>query len=205
LDAKLQIADGEAENILVGSTDEQTQRTMELYQLNKTIKKEEDLPIDYLNSTSNGVVWGEGASFFVVGKDKTESTYAQLKDIHIVNTLELDKIYSFIEDFLSKNNLSQEDIDAVILGFSGDAKSDVYYNKAAELFTGSSLLYYKHLSGEFNTASGFSTFIACHILKNQEIPEVMMISDLKKQTIENVLLYNHLGGNDHSLVLLGKA
>jgi hypothetical protein len=30
LDAKLQINDGEAENVLVGSTDEQTDRTMEL-------------------------------------------------------------------------------------------------------------------------------------------------------------------------------
>lgn len=205
LDAKLQIADGEAENVLAGSTDEQTERTMELYKLNKTIKKEENLPVDYLNSTTDGVVWGEGASFFVLGKNKTESTYAQLKDIHIVNALELEETQKFIEDFLSKNNLSAQDIDAVILGFSGDATSDVYYKKAAELFTDSSLLYYKHLSGEFNTASGFSTFIACHILKNQEIPDVMMINDLKKQEIRNILLYNHLGGNDHSLVLLGKA
>jgi hypothetical protein len=52
LDAKLQINDGEAENVLVGSTDEQTDRTMELYCLNNTIKKETDLPADYLNSTT---------------------------------------------------------------------------------------------------------------------------------------------------------
>ncbi len=32
----------------------------------------------------------------------------------------------------------------------------------------------------------------------------MMINDLKKEEIKNILLYNHLGGNDHSLVLLGK-
>lgn len=204
LDAKLQITDGEAENILAGSTDEQTERTMELYKLNKTIKKEENLPINYLNSTTDGVVWGEGASFFVLGKDKTGSSYAQLKDIQIVNTLELEETQKFIEDFLSKNNLSAQDIDAVMLGFSGDATSDIYYKKAAELLTDSSLLYYKHLSGEFNTASGFSTFMACHILKNQEIPDVMMINDLKKQEIRNILLYNHLGGNDHSLVLLGR-
>jgi len=205
LDAKLQIADGEAENVLVGSTDEQTERTMELYKLNKTIKKEEDLPVDYLNSETHGVVWGEGASFFVLGKEKSKNTYTQLKDIQIVNTLDLEETKQSIEEFLSKNNLTNTNIDAVILGFSGDAESDGYYKKAMELFVDSSFLYYKHLSGEFNTASGFSIFMACHILKNQEIPEVMMINDLKKQAIENVLLYNHLGGNDHSLVLLGKA
>jgi len=205
LDAKLQINDDEAENVLVGSTDEQTDRTMELYQLNKTIKKEENLPVDYLNSTTDGVIWGEGASFFVLGKDKTENSYAQLKDIQISSRLDLEETPKFIEDFLVKTQLTANDIDAVILGFSGDAQSDVYYTKTMDLFQNSALLYYKHLSGEFNTASGFSTFMACHILKNQEIPEVMRINDLKKEEIKTILLYNHLGGNDHSLVLLGKA
>ena len=205
MDAKLQINDGETDNVLVGSTDEQTDRTMELYKLNNTIKKEENFPVDYINSKTEGVIWGEGASFFVLGKDKTENSYAQLKDIQLSNKLDLKEIQQFIEDFLSKNNLKNDEIDAVILGFSGDKRSDAYYTKAMDLFSNSSLLYYKHLSGEFNTASGFSTFMACHILKNQEIPEVMMISDLKKKEIKNILLYNHLGGNDHSLVLLEKA
>ncbi|MCJ7933665.1 MAG: beta-ketoacyl synthase chain length factor [Chryseobacterium sp.] len=205
LDAQLQINDGEAENILVGSTDEQTNRTMELYRLNSTIKKETDLPADYLHSATNGVIWGEGASFFVVGKDKTDNSYAQLKDIRIINTLEVHETHNFIHDFLTKNNLSVHDIDAVILGFSGDAGSDRYYTQAMDLFPDSALLYYKHLSGEFNTASGFSTFMACHILKDQHIPDVMMINHKKKEEVKNILLYNHLAGSDHSLIILGKA
>lgn len=205
LDAKLQIIDGEADNVLVGSTDEQTHRTMELYQLNKTIKKEEDLPVNYLHSSTDGVVWGEGASFFMVGKNKTENSFALLKDIQLINRLEMEETHRFIEKFLAKNNLTSNDIDAVILGFSGDVKSDAYYTKAMEVFESSALLYYKHLSGEFNTASGFATFMACHILKNQEIPEVMRINTAKKKDIKNILLYNHLLGNDHSLVLLEKA
>lgn len=205
LDAKLQINDGEAGNVLVGSTDEQTDRTMELYQLNNTIKKEENLPVNYLNSDTKGVIWGEGASFFVVGKEKTESSYAKLTDIKITNQLDLNETPGFIQDFLTQNNLSAQDIDAVILGFSGDADSDIYYKKATDLFSDSSLLYYKHLSGEFNTASGFSTFMACHILKEQHIPEVMMINTEKKEEVKNILLYNHLAGHDHSLVLLERA
>lgn len=202
LDAKLQITDGEAEHVLVGSTDEQTERTMGLYELNKTIKKQEDLPVDYLHSATNGVVWGEGASFFVLSKDKKDSSYALLKDIKITNCLDLEETQSFIEGFLVKNNLTFNEVDAVILGFSGDAESDVYYTEAVNLFTDSALLYYKHLSGEFNTASGFSTFMSCQILKKQEIPEVMRINGVKKEEVKNILLYNHLSGNDHSLVLL---
>ena len=205
LDGKLQILDEEAENVLVGSTDEQTDRTLELFKLSGAIKKEENLPVNYLNSTTKGVIWGEGSSFFVLGKEKSTTSYAQLTDVQIINNLEPEEIKKFIEDFLVKNKLKNEDIDAVILGFSGDSKSDVYYKNASELFQNSSLLYYKHLSGEFNTASGFSTFMACHILKNQMIPEVMMINDVKKEGIKTILLYNHFGGKDHSLVLLEKA
>lgn len=205
LDAKLQIIDEEAENVLVGSTDEQTERTMELYQLHNIIKKSEDLPFDPLKSNTKGVMWGEGSSFFVLGKNKTENSYAQIKDIQIINKLKPLEVQRFIEDFLSKNNLTSKDIDVVILGFSGDQESDHYYTAAIDVFPESALLYYKHLSGEFNTASGFSTFMACQILKNQEIPEVMKIQPVEKNNIKNVLLYNHLMGDDHSLVLLERA
>lgn len=204
LDAKIQIEDEEAENILVGSTDEQSPRTMELFKLNNTFKKEEELPISILDSKTEGVLWGEGASFFVLGKDKTEKSYAQLKDIQIINKLNLDETENFIKDFLAKNNLTNNEIDAVILGYSGDAPSDEYYKKAAAIFPNSAHLYYKHLSGEYNTASGFSTFMACHILKNQNIPEIMRINNVKKENIKNILLYNQLFGEDQSLVLLEK-
>jgi hypothetical protein len=70
------------------------------------------------------------------------------------------------------------------------------------LLPGSALLYYKHLSGEFNTASGFSTFMAC-IFKEQKIPGDD--DNAKKEEVKNVLLYNHLAGSDHSLVLLERA
>ena len=204
LDAKLQLQDDEAENVLVGSTDEQTERTMELYKLHHIIKKAEDLPFDILDSNTKGVMWGEGSCFFVLGKTQKESSYAQLKDIQIINKLDQEDTQNFINVFLIKNNLKAEDVDAVILGFSGDSESDRYYTKATEVFPESALLYYKHLSGEFNTASGFSTFMACHILKNQHIPEVMKIRKIKKEGIKNILLYNHLLGDDHSLVLLGE-
>lgn len=205
LDARLQILDGEAENVLAGSTDEENERTIELHCLNKNIKKQEHLPADFLHSATEGVIWGEGASFFVLGKDKTDTSYARLTDIHIANRLETEETEDFINGFLLKNSFSIHDIDAVILGFSGDAKSDIYYEKTAALFQDSILLYYKHLSGEFNTASGFSNFMACHILKGQEIPDIMRINEIKKNEIKNIVLYNHLGGKDHSLVLLEKA
>ncbi|MBW8358934.1 MAG: beta-ketoacyl synthase chain length factor [Weeksellaceae bacterium] len=206
LDAKLQLEHEEAKAVLVGATDEKSPRTMELYQLNGTIKKEADLPADVLNSTSDGVVWGEGSSFFVLGSEKSESTCAQLEAVTFINMLEESEVSDFISEFLLTNNLNSSDVDAVLLGFSGDLKSDGYYKASLPLFENSCQLYFKHLSGEFNTASGFAFFLANQILKRQEVPEVMKINkDFKKNPIRNILIYNHLHGEDHSLTLLKKA
>ncbi len=206
LDAKLQIEHDGATTILVGATDEKAARTMELYQLNGTIKKETDLPADYLDSSTSGVVWGEGSSFFIISSEKSENTSAQLQAVTFINKLEEDGVSSFISEFLAKNNLKTTDIDAVLLGFSGDARTDGFYKTAGELFQHANQLYFKHLSGEFNTASGFAFFIANQILKRQEIPEVMKINrNSRKDSIRNILIYNHLHGEDHSLTLLKKA
>lgn len=202
LDAKLQIEDGEAQNILVGAVDEQTKRTLELYELAGIIKNEEILPDNFLQSNSKGVIWGEGAAFFVVGEDKTEHSYAKIADIKITNRIEKAETLSFIESFLEKNNLKPQDIDAVILGNNGDQDSDEYYREASKIFNDSSLMYYKHLSGEFNTSSGFSTFLACNILKNQEIPSILKMNGIERKEINNILIYNHLLGEDHSVILL---
>lgn len=204
VDAKLQLENEDAENILVGATDEKAARTMELYQLNGTIKKEADLPVNYLNSDTDGVVWGEGSAFFVLSNQQNENAYAELADVTFINKLETSEIQEFTESFLEKNGLKNSEIDVILLGFSGDAASDQYYKKLLPSFADSCQVYFKHLSGEFNTASGFAFFIANQILKTQEIPELLKINGVLKEDIKNVLIYNHLNGEDHSLTLLKK-
>lgn len=205
LDAKLQLENGEAKSVLVGATDETAQRTAELYQLVNIIKKQENMPFDFLNSDTKGVFWGEGSSFFVVENEKKENSYAQIQDIFISNRLELNEISKSAEEFLVKNNLKTSDIDAVILGFSGDAESDVYHKELQNYFAENQQLYTKHLSGEFNTSNGFALFLASHILKNQRIPDIAKINEKEEKPINNLLIYNNFLGKDHSFLLLKKA
>lgn len=204
LDAKLQIEMDGKKNILVGSADETAERTAELYQLAHIIKNPKDIPFDILNSESKGVAWGEGASFFVLSGEKNAESYAELKDIFLQNRIEKSEIQDKVKSFLFKNNLSTNDIDAVMLGFGGDAESDLYYKELQQLFPETQQLYFKHLSGDFNTASGFAFFIAAHILKKQELPEVMKINVIKTEKIGNILIYNNFLGNDHCFTLLKK-
>lgn len=204
LDAKLQLQFEDKKNILVGAADETAQRTAELYQIAGFIKKQEDFPFDFLNSNSKGSFWGEGSAFFVLGTEKQESTYAELADVSLINSIETENLNAFCNAFLQKNGLKTDDIDAIMLGFSGDETADNYHRTLQQNFPNSAQLYYKHLSGEYNTASGFGLFLATHILKNQTIPVIININHKEKSEIKTILLYNNFMGKDHSFILLKK-
>ncbi len=204
LDAKLQLENDEATTILVGGIDETSEHTLSLYKLINIIKKQEDQPYKLLTSNSKGIVFSEGANFFVLDRQQQESSYASIENICIFNALGVDEIENFIVQFLVSSNLEIEDIDLVVLGNNGDIQYDNYYDVATTLFKEIPQVFYKHVSGEFNTASAFGLWVASKILKTQEIPEVIRMNSNVRKNYKYLLLYNQYRGRDHSLILLKK-
>lgn len=201
-DAKLQLESDEENSILIGGVDEMSEHTLELFKIACLIKKEEDKPYEVLHPTSVGIVQGEGAAFFVIESQQKENSYAQVVDVEIRNVLSLDKVEDFILSFLSENKLEVSDIDAILLGNNGDVNYDSFYESPKELFNNTQQLYYKHLTGEFNTASSVGLSVASQIIKNQHIEEIFKMNDIQTSGINTVLIYNQYRGIDHSLVLL---
>ncbi|RAR71532.1 beta-ketoacyl synthase N-terminal-like domain-containing protein [Flavobacterium aciduliphilum] len=204
LDAKLQLETSEANAILVGGIDETTQHTLDLYRLVNFIKNEKDQPFSVLNSNSKGVVFSEGSNFFVLENQQKTSSYATLEAINFFNELKISEVGEFICSFLDSNGIKIETIDAIVLGNNGDTQFDDYYTIASTLFSKTPQVYYKHLSGEYNTASSFGFWVASKILKNQLIPSAVKMNDLTKDNYTYVLLYNQYRGKDHSLILIKK-
>lgn len=205
LDAKMQIEENEANSILVGGIDETGDYTISLFKLAGRVKDESNLPNDILNSTSTGAIYGEGAAFFVLENEKKENTYAQILDVEIINTLEENEVETKIIAFLKANNLEISNLDAVVLGFNGNIDSDIYYKNIAEnAFAKTPQLYYKHLSGEYDTASAFALWMASKIIKTQEIPEIVKANSVEKQVYNIILLYNQINGKNHSFTLISK-
>lgn len=204
LDACMQITSEEAKSVLVGGIDEYAEHTFSLYKLIGLIKSEEDKPFSVLNSNSKGVVFSEGATFFVLENIRKSSTYAEVVDIQIKNKVSKEKLPDFFDSFLSKNNINPSEIDVVVLGNNGDIEFDNYFEKASNHLPDSVQVYYKHLSGEYNTVSAFGLWIAANMLKKQQIPDVVRINAAEKKEYKTILLYNQYRGLDHSLVLLRK-
>lgn len=205
IDSKLQIEEGEAATVLTGGIEETSDQTIKFLELSGAIKDKSDIPYTVLNSVSKGVVLAEGAVFFVLADEKQESTYAELGDVSIYNTLDENEVADKLTAFLSSNSITVNDIDAVVLGYNGDAAYDSYYNTLAQgVFADTQQLYYKHLSGEFNTASAFGLWAAANVIKNQSASNVLKANNIEVNTYNTVLLYNQYKGKDHSFTLLYK-
>ena len=205
MDAKLKIEEEEANTILVGGIDENADYTISLFKLAGFIKTESETPYKVLNSKTKGAVYGEGATFFVLENEKKTTTYAEILDVEIINRLDVDEVEVKIKSFLEANKLKISDIDAIVLGFNGDIEFDDYYKILSEnSFKNLPQAYYKHLSGEYNTASAFGLWVGAKIIKTQEIPEIIRVNNLEKPAYKTILLYNQYKGIDHSFTLISK-
>ena len=204
MDAMMTIDEG-IEPVLVGGVDEIGPHTTELYKLVDHVKKEEDIKEGILKSNSKGAVFSEGAQYFVVENIKKTNSYARLIDVVIYDNLKELEVENKVQQLLKDNNLQVADMDIIIFGNNGDINFDVYYeNLQNNIFKNTQQLYYKHLTGEYNTVSAFGLWTACKLIKSQNIPKILKLNNKEVTSIENILLYNQYQGKSHSFTLLKK-
>ena len=205
LDAHLQLSMDEASNILVGGVDELADHTTKIHKLINHVKPAAVSSMNLLESDTDGAVFSEGANFFVLSKDVKVGAYAELLSVETLNSLAIDGLNKVVCDLLEDYGLKVEDIDLLIQGNNGDRVYDSYYHHLSSgLFKNTPQVYYKHLCGEFNTASSFGFWLAAKILKLQNVPDVVRFNHQKESKLETILLYNQYRGKNHSFVLLRK-
>lgn len=205
LDAKMQLENREADNILIGGVDELVNHHITTHRLIGHIKPEAVETMSLLKSGTEGAVFSEGAHFFVLSNEKRHSCYSELLAIKTFNTLSRDVVSKNVHAFLSENGLTSDEIDVIILGHNGDIEFDGYYDELAEgIFKNTCQTYFKHLSGEFDTASGFGFWLANKIVKYQRVPSSVQLNNVKTDAPKTVLIYNQYRGENHSLTLLRK-
>ena len=150
VDARLQLMLEEANTIMVGGVDELGPHMIHVYSAIEHVKQEEVVDnLNILQSNTKGAVFSEGATFMVLSNTKQESSYAELVDVEIYNTVSQDAITEKATAFLTQNDMTANDVDAILLGNNGDIEFDGYFDVFTNgMFANTQQLYYKHLSGE---------------------------------------------------------
>jgi len=201
LDALLQLQTHEANPILVGGIDEVFGYTFELKRMIHEVKAE-GVHETLKESNSVGVNFGEGATFFTLSGERSESTYAEIVDVHFQNTVEPSDMDGFVRDFLERQDLVSEDVSLIVTGNNGDKVYDSYYDTFSALFPSASQAIYKNIAGQSDVASAFGLAAAAYIVKYQQIPPILQWKESKQSAFKYVLLYNQYLGMNHSLTLI---
>ena len=191
-------------HILTGGFDEMTDNQIELYSRLQYYKTGITDNLELLDQRNSGTIAGEGNAYFMLSSEKSDHCYASIVDIDTFNyPKDNEFILQRIKLFLEKNSYATSGIDLYLVGLNGDIILDtVYYESIHRLFNDTPVGYFKHLCGEYHTASAFALWLASHMLKVQQIPEVIQVNRKTIKSIKNILIYNHYQNTNHSLILL---
>lgn len=204
LDATMLLNEGDADNILVGGTEETTDIGYKILTRLGLYKRWPLSNLDLFKTKSKGTIGGEGAVFFLL-TDKTSAD--NLAELVASKTFYKPKSNADIElnisRFLAANSTDIKDVDLVITGKNGDLKNDeVYKTLQSSLFANASLAYYKHLSGDYPVSVSFALWLATNIIKRDEVPAIVADGIVKNTSPKKILIYNHYQNSYHSLMLL---
>lgn len=182
IDACLLFEDGKAQNILVNGIDEQTEQLQTLLERLQCAQAEKR-------------VMGEGAACFILGKEATENTYAQVAGVTMLyRPKDQQLVKDKIDALLQEAQLTTTDIDVVLTGNADPSLEQ-------ELFPAATLTAYKKLCGEYPTSTAFAMAMGAQLIKG----DLAVLQALEiPQKAGHILIYNQHQNVNHSIILLSK-
>ena len=200
LDAMLELTESPSQSILVGGIDEITPVSHAI-QKRFGIFRNQASSLDLFKLSTKGTVNGEGAAFFLLSGEGGSGDKICIEGVKTIynpgQNLEQE-----INSFLQSLSLKAGDIDVVLLGKNGDKKSDELMElMASSYFGASSVGVFKHLCGEYPTASAFALWLSAKIIAENFIPGHVVFRDANRP-LKRLLIYNSYFGKQHSIILL---
>ncbi|WP_254639988.1 beta-ketoacyl synthase N-terminal-like domain-containing protein [Chitinophaga sp. GbtcB8] len=204
LDSIMLLREKTEQQILIGGVDEITDHSHTILSRFGLYKQEPVRNTALLQSTTKGTIAGEGAAFFVLGTTKGAVKLTGLDTLY--KPASQQEVSSAIQGFLATHRLSTADIDLLITGRNGNAGEDAAYTQLTQtLFPQTAAAAFKHLCGEYPTASAFAMWMGAQIIQQQQAPAGILYSGTAPQQLNRILIYNQYQGTHHALILLEKA
>jgi hypothetical protein len=201
LDAIMQLNINPLNNYLVGGVDEISSFHYNIETLAGSYKKEDISNKDLYETDSAGCVVGEGAAMFVVNSS-SDSAIAKVAAIATIHSTDIELVKTQLKIFLQNNLEAGAEIDLFLSGENGDNRTLPFYSACENTLAGeTAIVRYKHMTGDFATASVLGLWYACEFLQRQ-VPEHMFKKKTSKTTYRNILLYNNFKGLQHSFILV---
>jgi hypothetical protein len=144
---------------------------------------------------------GEGAFMGIFDK-RPLGAVAALEGLQFFHSEDPALITWQLTRFLRRYLSSGGSVDLLVSGEDGDSRHLPFYTEVERLLPGSLVARFKHLSGEYPTASSFGFWLSCQILRQQQVPAICLKTGHPAGSIKNILLYNNYRGLQHAFYLI---
>ncbi|MDP4129803.1 MAG: beta-ketoacyl synthase chain length factor [Bacteroidota bacterium] len=201
LDAFMLLKENPDRTYLLGSVDEISDYNFNIDRLDGCFRDEIVSNKQLFDHPAAGTIAGEGSLMMIVS-GQPSGAFAAVDALQTIHTTDERLVLKTLFEFLHKNGFPAVAPDLLITGENGDARLEKYYRNAESLVPrGTAIARFKHLSGEYSTASSFGFWLATEILRTGKIPEIVLKKS-GKTDIRKILIYNNYRGLQHAFVLL---
>lgn len=182
---------------LLGGVDVISSYNYNIDYLNGCFKKE-NISNSYLyHSSTEGTIAGEGAAMFLVN-DVAENAIAKIKALQFIHSKAETEVSAALHQFMQQNLHQGENADLFLTGENGDTRILKFYSSAEALFDDhTTIARFKHLCGEFPTASAIALRLACYA---RHLPHHTIKKQGTSTSIKNIIIYNNHRGLQHGFI-----
>ena len=202
IDADMMLIENPSNNYLLGAVDDIAPYNYYFEDKTGWYKKDTISNKVLYDTNSTGSIAGEAAAMFIVNNNRTGSVAKLLAvdTLHHEDVLVMkEKLAYFLQTYLPAG----EKIDLLLTGENADNRLLKYYSTCESMMNEDvTIARFKHMSGEYPTATAMGLWLCCEILQKQLIPEHMIKRPVAEKKYRNVLMYNNYKGVQHSFILL---
>jgi hypothetical protein len=206
LDAAMHLCDHPDCDLLLGAVDEISAYNYNIDLLAGWFKTTDFEGLTMYQQGTVGSYPGEGAAMFRVSSKKAPDA-VKVEALTTVTTNSVDEIQRIFSEFLDHNNLNAGGNLLFLSGENGDSRFQGYYDSCELLLPGETqIARFKHISGEFATATSIALWLSCHLLRTKLVPDHMKKTGSTNNatmgaSFNKILIYNNHKGIQHSLIL----
>jgi hypothetical protein len=191
IDAAMLIREHAGTRYLVGGVDELSGYHYQIETADGWYKTPLQPGLSLYDYDSPGSIAGEGAVLFLVSGEPA-GALAEVQGVETFHGHDASAVATRLQEFLQRH-LAGRQPEMFVSGENGDNRALPFYKAcAAVLDPGVPVVRYKHLCGEYPSASAFAVWLALQLAPNEPRPA-------------SILLYNNHKLSQHSFILLHRS
>jgi Beta-ketoacyl synthase, N-terminal domain len=202
LDAMMLLNENRENGYLVGCTDEISAYNYNIDTLDGWYRSEPVLNTQLFQPPARGTLAGEGA-FMVWMNNQSEGAIARLVALKTLHSLDPGLVLETLRTFLSSHFPEGDMPDLLMTGENGDERMAPCLDAVESLFNETlPVARFKHLCGEYCTASSYACWLSMQIIQKGILPYVLIKKAAGAKSIKKILIYNNYRAMQHAFILI---